>query len=655
MTDREFQEATSRTVAELARGNDIPHSALIDLVPCVVWTAGQDGAVDYANEFWLRYSGLTHDQTYGSGWLAALHPEDRPRVVDVWTTALRAGTQVDVEYRVRRAADGAYRWFLARGVPLRDAAGHVVKWFGTLTDIDEQKQLEQARDETLAALAAKEEQYRVLAEVMPQCIWTAGPEGQTDYVNQHWCQYSGLDPAQSLGSGWAVVLHPEDAAACFAAWTRAVQTGEVFEAEYRMRRSDGAYRWFLGRGLPVRDPQGRVVKWLGTATDIDDRKRAEGAAEAANRAKSEFLSRMSHELRTPLNAILGFGQLLEMGTPTPRQRQQVEQILKGGRHLLELINEALDLARIEAGRLHLSLEPVAVGQACAEACDLVRPLAERCGIQVEAPGESARALHVRADNQRLKQVLLNLLSNAVKYNRPHGWVRLTCEELSGGRLRLAVRDTGPGIPPQMWPRLFNPFDRLGAEATAVEGTGLGLVLCKRLTEAMGGTLDVASTVGQGTTVCVDMPRADPAPRVDPGAAAPAPAAGKRAQGTVLYIEDNRANLGLMEEILAYRPEVRLLEAMRGSAGLELARIHRPDLILLDVHLPDMPGDEVLRWLQADPHLREIPVVVISADATPPQMERLRAAGAWEYLTKPLDLPRFLALLDRLLHERQVNP
>src|SRR5262249_20075737 len=276
---------------------------------------------------------------------------------------------------------------------------------------------------------------------------------------------------------------------------------------------------------------------------VFDRHRAVGgleqakrAAEDANRAKSEFLSRMSHELRTPLNAILGFGQLLDMGAPTPRQRQQVEQILKGGRHLLELINEVLDLARIEAGSLHLSPQPVAVRQVCAEVCDLVRPLAEKHGVRVEAPCTAGADLHVRADNQRLKQVFLNLLGNGVKYNRAHGCVSLSWEELPEGRVRLAVRDTGPGIAPEKRQRLFNPFDRLGAEATPVEGTGLGLVLSKRLTEAMGGTLDLTSTPGRGTTVFVDLPRADPAQRVR-RPAVPTPLDASLGRGTVLYIED----------------------------------------------------------------------------------------------------------------------
>jgi PAS domain S-box-containing protein len=689
VTDLNLQTAAPSVSEERHSGlrDDLSHFALTDVVPCAVWTARPDGWVDYANQFWIRFTGLTLEQTYGWGWLGALHPDDLLRATEVWQRALQVGEQVDVEYRIRRGADGAHRWFLARGVPVRDAKGSIVKWFGTLTDIDEQKRLEEERalllvreqvarlqlelalrdrDETLQALAAKEEQYRVLAEVMPQCIWTAGPDGQTDYVNQHWCEFSGLDPVASLGSGWAAVLHPDDAPACHAAWTRAVQTGEIFEAEYRMRRTDGMYRWFLGRGLPVRDRDGRVTKWLGTATDIDDRiravadlEKAKGAAEAANRAKSEFLSRMSHELRTPLNAILGFGQLLEMGAPTPGQRQHVEQILKGGRHLLELINEVLDLARIEAGWVNLALEPLAIRQVCAEACDLVRPLAQRHGIRIDAPCAGAAGapdVYARADNQRLKQVLLNLLANGVKYNRANGSVSLTWEELPEGRLRLAVRDTGRGIDPAMLQRLFNPFDRLGAETTAVEGTGLGLALSKRLTEAMGGKLHLTSTVGQGTTVTVDLPRAAPPERAAgraPATLTPTNAGLQR--GTVVYIEDNRANLALMQEILAYRPAVRLLPAMQGGAGLELARQHRPDVILLDAHLPDMPGEEVLRQVRSDPHLHATPVVIISADATMPQIERFRAAGAEEYLTKPIDVSRLLALLDRFTQERHRPP
>jgi PAS domain S-box-containing protein len=295
--------ARDETLQALA-ASEQEYRSLTNLVPGVVWTARPDGWVDYANQVWINFTGMTLQQTQGSGWAKAIHPDDVQRVTQAWADALGTGVRVDVDFRLHRASDDSYRWFLSRSKPLRDPEGQVVKWIGTLTDIEDQKRLETeracllareqkaraeveaallARDETLQALRVKEEQYRSLAEVMPQCIWTAGPDGHTDYVNQHWCNYSGMSVEQSLRAGWATVLHPDDQPKFFDAWTLAVQTGKTFEREYRMRQADGAYRWFLGRGLPVRDGEGRVVKWLGTATDIDDQKQAERALRASDR------------------------------------------------------------------------------------------------------------------------------------------------------------------------------------------------------------------------------------------------------------------------------------------------------------------------------------------------------------------------------------
>ena len=360
---------------------------------------------------------------------------------------------------------------------------------------------------------------------------------------------------------------------------------------------------------------------------------------------------MSHELRTPLNAILGFAQLLEMDNLAPHQRENVAPILAGGHHLLELINKVLDISHIESGRIQLSPEAVPVETVLRETLDLIRPLAADTNVQVL--GQYSQERHVKADHQRLKQVLLNLLSNAVKYNRRGGTVTVSYADAGNGRLRISVSDAGPGISPEMRERLFVPFDRLGAERQGIEGTGLGLVLSRRLVEAMGGTLGVDSTVGQGSTFWVDLALVE-APAGQPGreheVTVPRQERWEPA-ATVLYVEDNLSNFTLIERVLVAHRNVKLLPAMQGRIGLDLAREHHPDLILLDLHLPDIHGAEVLGRLRAEPETREIPVIVISADASQGQIERLRAAGAREYLTKPLDIVRFLKAVDDVLSAR----
>ena len=382
--------------------------------------------------------------------------------------------------------------------------------------------------------------------------------------------------------------------------------------------------------------------------EIAERRRAEEEADRANRAKSEFLSRMSHELRTPLNGIIGFAQLLELEADGAEQRESVEHILKGGRHLLSLINEVLDIARIESGKLAISLEPVLASDVLRAALDMIRPqaAARRVEVRETVPDDG----YVTADRQRLQQVVLNLLSNAIKYNRERGSVHVSCEDGPQGWVRILVTDTGVGIAPEMMSRLFRPFERLGAEQTTVEGTGLGLALSQRLVEVMGGTLSVKSTVGEGTTFTVELRRAEAPPVRDEhasgGDADQARPPGIR--GKVLYIEDNLSNLRLLERILARRPSLTLLSAMQGRRGLELARDHRPDLIILDLHLPDLSGSEVLARLSADPTTKHIPVVILSADATPGRITRLLEQGACAYLTKPLDVKQLLGVIDDAL-------
>jgi PAS domain S-box-containing protein len=411
---------------------------------------------------------------------------------------------------------------------------------------------------------------------------------------------------------------------------------------------------------------------LGIDRDITQRKQAELAlqqakdaaeksrqeAEAASRAKSEFLSRMSHELRTPMNAILGFAQLLEMSRKEPltsTQKERVKQIVKGGQHLLDLINEILDISRIEANRLHISPEPVSIRESIQEVLDLTVPLAVKRQIQiVTRMGRIEDNSFVLADRQRLKQVLLNLLGNAVKYNYDGGSVIVSCEQVPPDRWRISITDTGPGISQENRARLFIPFERLGADQPNVEGTGLGLVLAKRLVELMNGQVGVESVRGKGSTFWIELPVAEnPVERLQRvGTTGELPVLSAAAR-TILYVEDNVANFELIRQVLADYTQIELLWAADLKTGMQLASERQLDLILLDVHLSGMDGGEILRQLKWNRKMAEPPVVVISADATPRQIERLMSWGAHSFLTKPLDVKQFVRLIEELLAEKEV--
>jgi len=375
-------------------------------------------------------------------------------------------------------------------------------------------------------------------------------------------------------------------------------------------------------------------------------------ANRANRAKSEFLSRMSHELRTPLNAVLGFAQILLLDDLTADQRENVAFIRSAGEHLLDLINDVLDISRIEAGALKLSLEPVHLNEVVAQALSMIRLQAERAGITMHNDIGAHPEVYVLSDRQRLLQVVLNLLSNAVKYNRPSGRVDLYCES-SGGTISLAVADSGVGICEADLGKLFTPFERLGAEGGDIEGTGVGLALSRALSQQMGGSLNVFSEAGHGSTFTLEMPDGGPS-ALETTAIDAAPAMNRAtatdpdlAPMTVLVIEDNVANVRLMERALQRCDGVVLLSAIQGRLGIDLAIVHRPDLILLDLHLPDVPGETVLQHLGADPTTASIPVVICSADASPTQAAHMIEQGAAGYLTKPFDLSGLYELIERV--------
>ncbi len=373
-------------------------------------------------------------------------------------------------------------------------------------------------------------------------------------------------------------------------------------------------------------------------------------AEKANLAKSDFLSSMSHELRTPLSAILGFAQLMESGTPLPTvsQKRSIDQILQAGWYLLDLINEILDLALIESGRLSLSLEPISLADVMHECQAMIEPQAQKRGIRVTFPNIDIPNF-VSADRTRVKQVLINLLSNAIKYNTVGGTVVVDCIASGPKHIRIRVEDTGEGLPPEKLAQLFQPFNRLGQESNTEEGTGIGLVVAKRLVELMGGVIGAESTVGKGSVFWIELNlTAEPRTAdgtVDFQAVAAAEIRAGAQVHTLLYVEDNPANLMLVEDLIARRPDIRLLSARDGDRGIEIARASRPDVILMDINLPGISGITALKILALDPTTAHIPVIALSANAIPRDIAKGLEAGFFRYLTKPIKVNEFMSTLD----------
>ena len=465
--------------------------------------------------------------------------------------------------------------------------------------------------------------------------------------------------AEALSVELATVIAPGFEALAFKA-SRTIE--DIYELTYICK--DGTRLPALVSITALRDDYGEIIGYLLIGTDISVRKRVEleltaamAAAEKANLAKSTFLAGMSHELRTPLNAILGFAQLLESGTPSPTasQRRNIDQILKAGWYLLELINEILDLALIESGKLTLSSESIALAEVMLECRAMIESQAQARKISMTFPAFEI-PYFVKADRTRVKQVLINLLFNAVKYNRPGGSVTVEVTLGLKHSIRICVRDTGAGLEPSQLKQLFQPFNRLGKEATAEEGTGIGLVMTKRLVELMGGAIGVNSTVGVGSEFWVELGLTS-APQIlldeseragVPRRTAPEGTPAK----TVLYVEDNPANLELVEQLVARRSDLRLLSAADGNLGLEYARAYLPDLILMDINLPGISGIEAMRMLRADATTAHIPIIALSANAVPRDIEKALEAGFFGYLTKPIMVTQFMTVLDDALGYRQ---
>jgi PAS domain S-box-containing protein len=524
--------------------------------------------------------------------------------------------------------------------------------------------------------------FRALFEHAPVPLLVLDPELRIVAVTDAYLEATLTRREEIVGRGIFDVFpdNPEDGAATgesnlrgsLERVRRTRQPDAMAFQKYDILRPDGKWeaRYWSPLNTPVLDAHGRLECIMHRVEDVTEfvllRAEAEHALQEADilrrsaelreknqqlldasAAKDDFLSRMSHELRTPLTAVSGFSELLGRSSLTPQQREWAGLIRSGSQHLGRLIDDVLDISRIAAGRMSLSLEPVALGPLLLDVQELLRPLADRNEITLEPATSPAGHGYALADSRRLKQVMINLVVNAIKYNRPAGTVKVAVSPAGETRVRIAVTDTGHGLDAESVKRLFVPFERLDAANSGIEGIGLGLALSRNLIEAMEGTIGVESTPGEGSTFWIELDRGDTPAVLEPCGDASSLLEPREygCERRVLYIEDTLANVQLIEAILMARPDIGLLPAMQGQVGLDLAREHQPDLILLDLHLPDLDGHEVLTRLQRDTATRAIPVVILSADATETQSARLRSAGASAYLTKPIDVVRLLETLD----------
>ena len=506
---------------------------------------------------------------------------------------------------------------------------------------------------------------RSLIESNIDAIMTTDPQGIITDVNKQMEALTDCTRDELIGAPFKnYFTDPERAEASI---MQVLNEGKLTNYELTARARDGKETVVSYNATILYDRDRRLQGVFAAARDVTERKRldqvlqeknvelesAKSVAEKASLAKSDFLSSMSHELRSPLNAILGFAQLMESDSPspTPSQRASIGQILQAGWYLLKMINEILDLAMIESGKLSLSPEPVSLAEVMFECQAMMEPQAQKRGLSMSFPQFDIPSF-VHADRTRLKQVLINLLSNAIKYNRVGGTIGVDCAAKAPERIRINVRDTGEGLPPEKLAELFHSFNRLGQESGAEEGTGIGLVVSKRLVEMMGGIIGVESVVGEGSVFWIEL-TLEVAPQPAVGAAPPSAVAPPHLPNdgrlrTLLYVEDNPANLRLVEQLIARRPDMRLLSAEDAHLGIELAHASQPDVILMDINLPGISGIEALGILRENPATAHIPVVAISANAIPHDIEKGLKAGFFRYITKPIKVDEFMDTLNTAL-------
>ena len=618
--------------------------------------------IDWSGGFWERMGYKAEDEqdlTDSSNILKYLHPDDREASEEHVLHHLRTGEPFNCSFRVR-TKNGDYIWTQVRANSIRDEQGRVLFMSGVSFDITALKEAEEA------LLESEARQERII-QSSNDGIWEwYANKGGFHFTSRCW-ELIGYDAndreAIQLEDEWLLWrnhIHPQDLPKFDATLESHLAGDAPFDIEYRLVGKDKETYWVRGRGRASFNEQGRPVRMSGSNMDMTQIKRAEErviqakeSAEKANQAKSEFLSSMSHELRTPLNAILGYAQLFEYDLNlTQQQMNNMREIRKAGDHLLQLINDVLDLAKIESGKMTVSLEPVLSSRIIHEAFTLVQTQADSNGIRLHANFNNLENHYVIADNVRYKQALINLLSNAVKYNRMGGEVEVSLHSMPHNFLRLSVRDNGRGIPANRQAEVFQPFNRLNAEFSKIEGSGVGLVITKQLVEMMHGKLDFKSTEGVGTEFWIDLPLANEWSQQQKEIIKSVDYVPTQIAFTnhknILYIEDNPTNIRLLQQFFERHECLTLDVAEEPFIGIYKARSTQPDLIILDINLPGMDGFEALNVLKNDPMTKHIPVVGLSANAMPYDIERGIKSGFNEYLTKPVDMNRLVETLNKIL-------